>query len=71
MQYGLTFRFNNREVTHLCLALFPVGGGKDRVELFIERAKKNVITSRNSLKTVIDILELDTSSVTLGKNGKY
>jgi len=37
------------------------GGGKDRVELFIERAKKNVITSRNSLKTVIDILELDTS----------
>lgn len=47
------------------------GGGKDRVELFIERAKKNVITSRNSLKTVIDILELDTSSVSLGKNGKY
>mmetsp|Transcript_8159 Transcript_8159/g.17594 ORF Transcript_8159/g.17594 Transcript_8159/m.17594 type:complete len:234 (-) Transcript_8159:2399-3100(-) len=37
------------------------GGGKDRVELFIERAKKNVINSRNSLKTVIDILELDAS----------
>lgn len=36
------------------------GGGKDRVELFIERAKKNVMASRNSLKTVIDILELDT-----------
>ena len=71
MQYGLTFGFDNCEVTHLCFALFPVGGGKDRVELFIERAKKNVITSRNSLKTVIDILELDTSSVTLGKNGKY
>ena len=38
-----------------------LGGGKDRVELFIERAKRNVIASRNSLKTVIDILELDTS----------
>lgn len=37
------------------------GGGKDRVELFIERAKKNVIASRNSLATVIDILELDAS----------
>jgi len=34
------------------------GGGKDRVELFIERAKKNVIVSRNSLATVIDILGL-------------
>jgi hypothetical protein len=34
------------------------GGGKDRVQLFIERAKKNVIASRDSLKTVIDILEL-------------
>lgn len=34
------------------------GGGKDRVQLFIERAKKNVIASRDSLKTVIDILNL-------------
>jgi hypothetical protein len=34
------------------------GGGKDRVELFIERARKNVIDSRDSLGTVIDILEL-------------
>ena len=34
------------------------GGGKDRVQLFIERAKKNVIVSRDSLKTVIDILDL-------------
>jgi hypothetical protein len=42
--------------------LFTAGGGKDRVELFIERAKKNVMASRNSLKTVIDILELDTST---------
>lgn len=34
------------------------GGGKDRVQLFIERSKKNVITSRDSLKTVMDILGL-------------
>ena len=34
------------------------GGGKDRVQLFIERAKKNVIASRDSLMTVMDILEL-------------
>ncbi|KAL3945156.1 MAG: hypothetical protein SGBAC_000759 [Bacillariaceae sp.] len=34
------------------------GGGKDRVQLFIERAKKNVIASRDSLKTVIDVLNL-------------
>jgi hypothetical protein len=34
------------------------GGGKDRVELFIERAKKNVVDSRSSLATIIDILEL-------------
>ncbi|KAL7495877.1 hypothetical protein ACHAWT_004210 [Skeletonema menzelii] len=34
------------------------GGGKDRVQLFIERAKKNVIASRDSLKTVMDILDL-------------
>mmetsp|Transcript_30323 Transcript_30323/g.73777 ORF Transcript_30323/g.73777 Transcript_30323/m.73777 type:complete len:256 (-) Transcript_30323:171-938(-) len=37
------------------------GGGKDRVELFIERAKKNVITARNSLETVIKILDLPMS----------
>jgi len=34
------------------------GGGKDRVELFIERAKKNVLDARSSLATIIDILEL-------------
>ena len=34
------------------------GGGKDRVQLFIERAKKNVIASRDSLKTVMEILEM-------------
>ena len=34
------------------------GGGKDRVKLFIERSKKNVIVSRDSLKTVMDILDL-------------
>jgi len=34
------------------------GGGKDRVIVFIERSKKNVIASRDSLKTVIDILNL-------------
>jgi len=34
------------------------GGGKDRVALFIERAKKNVIDSRDSLATVIDILDI-------------
>ncbi|GAX15382.1 hypothetical protein FisN_8Lh324 [Fistulifera solaris] len=34
------------------------GGGKDRVELFIERAKKNVIDARDSLSTVIEICEL-------------
>lgn len=37
------------------------GGGKDRVEYFIERAKKNVIDSRDSLATVIDILKLKAS----------
>lgn len=41
--------------------IFLLGGGKDRVELFIERARKNVVASRNSLKTVIDILNLDTN----------
>lgn len=32
------------------------GGGKDRIEVFIERSKKSVVTSRDSLKTCIDIL---------------
>lgn len=32
------------------------GGGKDRVQLFIERAKNNVIVSKKSLETVIEIL---------------
>jgi hypothetical protein len=32
------------------------GGGKDRVALFIERAKKNVVDSRDSLAVIIDIL---------------
>jgi hypothetical protein len=34
------------------------GGGKDRVELFIERARKNVIVARDSLATIIEILGL-------------
>ena len=34
------------------------GGGRDRVRLFIERSKNNVIVSRDSLKTVMDILDL-------------
>jgi len=34
------------------------GGGKDRVEYFIERAKKNVMDARESLGTVIDILQI-------------
>lgn len=34
------------------------GGGKDRVELFIERAKNDVIGARDSLKTVVTILDL-------------
>ena len=34
------------------------GGGKDRVELFIERAKKQVIDSRDSLETVMKILDI-------------
>eukprot|EP00588_Corethron_pennatum_P010453 CAMPEP_0194269948 /NCGR_PEP_ID=MMETSP0169-20130528/4033_1 /TAXON_ID=218684 /ORGANISM="Corethron pennatum, Strain L29A3" /LENGTH=240 /DNA_ID=CAMNT_0039011807 /DNA_START=113 /DNA_END=835 /DNA_ORIENTATION=- len=35
------------------------GGGKDRIELFIERSKKDVIDSRNALSTVARILDLD------------
>lgn len=34
------------------------GGGKDRVELFIERARKNVVAAYESLGTVIKILDL-------------
>ena len=34
------------------------GGGKDRVAMFLERSKKNVIASRDSLKTVMEILGL-------------
>lgn len=34
------------------------GGGKDRVEEFIERSKNNVIDARNCLATVIDILKI-------------
>ena len=33
-------------------------GGKERVRLFIERSKNNVIVSRDSLKTVMDMLDL-------------
>lgn len=34
------------------------GGGKDRIELFIERSKKDVIEVRDSLASVIKILDL-------------
>lgn len=34
------------------------GGGKDRVQLFIERSRKNVVESRDGLKTVLDVLGL-------------
>mmetsp|Transcript_1836 Transcript_1836/g.4869 ORF Transcript_1836/g.4869 Transcript_1836/m.4869 type:complete len:204 (-) Transcript_1836:365-976(-) len=34
------------------------GGGKDRVEYFIERSKKNVIEARDDLKAVVRILDL-------------
>jgi Ca2+ transporting ATPase len=34
------------------------GGGKDRVQLFIERAKNNVIQARDSLSTMVDIFDL-------------
>jgi hypothetical protein len=34
------------------------GGGKDRVRLFIERSRNNVVASRDSLRTVMDILDL-------------
>ena len=32
------------------------GGGKDRVQLFIERAKKNVVDARDSLKVVVELV---------------
>mmetsp|Transcript_25572 Transcript_25572/g.37630 ORF Transcript_25572/g.37630 Transcript_25572/m.37630 type:complete len:258 (+) Transcript_25572:62-835(+) len=34
------------------------GGGKDRIDLFIERSKKDVVETRDSLATVIRILDL-------------
>lgn len=34
------------------------GGGKDRVEYFIERARKNVEDARACLATAIDILQI-------------
>ena len=34
------------------------GGGKDRVELFVERAKANVVDARDALGDVIKILDL-------------
>ena len=34
------------------------GGGKDRVELFIERAKKNVVDAHSSLETAIRLLKI-------------
>merc|ERR1712032_1554359 len=35
------------------------GGGKDRVALFIERSRKDVVDTRESLSTVIRILGLE------------
>lgn len=35
------------------------GGGKDRVALFIERSKNDVIACRDSLKTVVRVLNLE------------
>ena len=35
------------------------GGGKDRIEMFIERSKRNVISSRDSLKDIMRILNLE------------
>lgn len=34
------------------------GGGEDRVQYFIERAKKDVMVARDSLKTVVTILQI-------------
>jgi hypothetical protein len=35
------------------------GGGKDRIELFIERSKNDVVDVQKSLETVMNILELN------------
>lgn len=37
------------------------GGGKDRIEYFVERAKQNVIDARDSLGVIIRILKLETA----------
>lgn len=34
------------------------GGGKDRIVFFLEKSKKNVVACRDSLETVIRILNL-------------
>lgn len=34
------------------------GGGKDRIELFIERSKNDVVDVQKSLETVMNILDL-------------
>ena len=34
------------------------GGGKDRIELFIERSKNDVVDVQKSLATVMNILDL-------------
>lgn len=35
------------------------GGGKDRIEMFIERSKNNLIESRDSLKEILRILNVE------------
>jgi hypothetical protein len=35
------------------------GGGKDRVELFIERSRKDVVACRDSLASIVRILNLE------------
>ncbi len=34
------------------------GGGKDRIELFIERSKKYVVDTRDGLGTIINLLDM-------------
>jgi hypothetical protein len=34
------------------------GGGKDRVELFLDRSKKSVVEARDSLATILNILQI-------------
>lgn len=34
------------------------GGGKDRVEYFVERAKSNVVDARDALGEILKILDL-------------